>query len=270
MKRKLYHYTNLEAFKSIWKSQELRFSSVLDVNDLTEHDRYCEIKKPNQLLLMPAYHDIRKSYKQISFTLDYSVQLKGWMSPMMWGVYGKSGNGVCIEFDFEKINIDENIISKEIIYEETLKKTFTLPITAQSIKDIRKFVCENKEDIFFTKHISWQEEKELRLISNITENLDVSNAITAVYLQKNDGDICLQIEELVSNKIPVRCVRFIDSQGYAIPTYVDTKISREQEKKAAEDPNNVLIRLYEKSRKLYAFLKHDENASLLIDTSKIS
>lgn len=77
---KLYHYTSFDTFVRIWLSQQLKFGSVLGVNDLEEGR--CDVQnfRIEQLPLILAYEDLRRSYKQISLMMDDDSQA-GCMSP---------------------------------------------------------------------------------------------------------------------------------------------------------------------------------------------
>ena len=54
-----------------------------------------------------------------------------------------------------------------------------------------KFVIENRNNLFFKKHWHWKYENEYRLVSKDCEELDISEAITSVFVLGED-DITLQ------------------------------------------------------------------------------
>ncbi len=37
--------------------------------------------------------------------MDFDTSIKGYASPLIWGVYGDKNKGVCIELDYEKLNL---------------------------------------------------------------------------------------------------------------------------------------------------------------------
>jgi hypothetical protein len=94
--RKLYHYTSFNTFVKIWCTKKLKFGTLTDVNDILEMNFEILTESPQQIPLIFAYNEIRTSYKQISFTMDYDSYIKGCMSPLMWGIYGDKRKGVCI------------------------------------------------------------------------------------------------------------------------------------------------------------------------------
>ena len=86
------------------------------MNDIQEASLCSEVSLISHLPLIYAYEEIRKHYKQICFTMDYYSNIKDCMSPMMWGHYGYKNKGVCIEFDYDKINIPEGCLKGPICY----------------------------------------------------------------------------------------------------------------------------------------------------------
>lgn len=100
----LYHYTSFVSFVKIWLSQRLLFSPLSKMNDVQEKSVRCASSNPNSIPILKAYDEIRRKYKQISFTMDYDSYFKGCMSTIMWGHYADKCNGVCIEFDASKLS----------------------------------------------------------------------------------------------------------------------------------------------------------------------
>lgn len=83
----LYHYTSFVSFVKIWLSQRLLFSPLSKMNDVQEKSVRCASSNPNSIPILKAYDEIRRKYKQISFTMDYDSYFKGCMSTIMWGHY---------------------------------------------------------------------------------------------------------------------------------------------------------------------------------------
>ena len=78
--KRLYHYTSFDSFVKIWLSKSLRFSPVSNVNDIQEKVIEASISNPEQFELAKNFIAIRKSFKQVSFTMDYDSYFKGCMS----------------------------------------------------------------------------------------------------------------------------------------------------------------------------------------------
>ena len=95
--QKLYHYTSFDTFIRIWLSKQLKFGEIDNVNDIIEVNHGWSTNNFDSIQIATRYHELRSAYKQISFTMDYDSFYKGCMSPMMWGIYGNKGRGVCIE-----------------------------------------------------------------------------------------------------------------------------------------------------------------------------
>lgn len=213
-RKKLYHYTKLDTFYKIWKSKTLLFSDVKGTNDIQEADKKYTAYYWERL---KQISNIVNSYKQISFALDYDSYMKGGMSNLMWGHYGDNGRGVCIELDYEKLNLGDSILHQEVSYED---KLYMLKIPSKIItpEDYDKFLLENKTGLFFTKLRQWETENEYRFVSNIEEKLDISNAVTAIWVTHNlqksktitklskDDSFSLEFSRLrrkIGNSIPI-------------------------------------------------------------------
>lgn len=261
--RKLYHYTSFDAFVKIWLTKQLKFGEVSSVNDIQEADIRCELKTFQQMPLMHAYHDIRSSFKQVSLTMDYDSYIKGCMSPMMWGLYADKRKGVCIEFDYDKIKFPDGMLKGIVNYNNILDLYAQLPIYAKTEKDIRRFITKQARQFFYTKQNSWKGENEYRIICDNADFLNISNAISAVYLTSFDSSECMLVEKIVGETIPVKYITYTCYKNKAIPILLDTKENRIQIQKARNDPNNALNKLNKQALEEYEALKGSEDKSLL-------
>ncbi len=268
---KLYHYTSFDTFVKIWCTKKLKFGITNDVNDILEARKSVDADLI-QLPLMFAYEDIKNSYKQISFTMDYDTYIKGCMSPLMWGIYGDKRKGVCIEFDFSKLNFPENCLMDVVDYLPNYYSRVCLPSHLKSINEIENFVKQNAKEIFFTKHDSWENENEFRLLSNNLDFLDINNAITAIYLTSHNSTECICVENLVQNECIVKSLKYIQSgsKNESIPFTYDSKIEREIEENAQKSETNMLPKFQNQAFEHYNDLKHDKNASLIKTEFKLS
>ena len=265
--KKLYHYTSFDSFVRIWCTQFLKFGEVMGVNDIQEKDRPVTITNMQQLPLGPALNNMRnKTYKQLSFTMDFDTYLKGCMSPMMWGYYGGKCSGVCIELDFDKLKFPKDVIKGPVRYVKYLKRDLELPPNLETEKDLKIYVRMNAKEIFLTKQKSWSSENEYRVVCPDQDKLDISGAISAVYLTSYDSLECLMVEKLLENtNIPIQ---FLHYKSYgrdklAVPVLTDTKTYREQIEKTKSNPNNTLAKISKQAEEHYKKHKGDENASLI-------
>ena len=159
-----------------------------------------------------------KAYKQVSFCTDYD-DMKGCLSPMMWGHYARDykRSGVCIELDSHKIRPDKK---EAMFYQDNVKYESKLPETVVFGVDLDKegaeqeFIFNNQEILFFRKHPHWEAENEYRFISKDCESLDISDAITSVYVLEDDEVTSQAVELIVKNTkiISLLCVGGIDGQ----------------------------------------------------------
>lgn len=184
-RKKLYHYTSFDSFVKIWLSKKLLFNDVSYVNDVYESNFSMRMHSLNSLNFTNDFKRCRKEYKQVSLTMRYDSYMDGDMSPAMWGIYGRSGKGVCIELDYDKLDLTGTIQS-EIFYEDPLP----LPPSLDEITDIDKiddFILQHQRELLFTKHKSWQFENEFKILKRDCqeyEGVNIEAAITAVTVAK--------------------------------------------------------------------------------------
>lgn len=255
---KLYHYTSFDTFLRIWASKRLKFGSVKNVNDIEEGRNSFNLSNygPALIPLCHAYEDIRSSYKQISLNMDYDGGIKGYMSPIMWAHYGDKRKGVCIEFDYNKMNIPAHCFAEKVTYKDTIKKYYELPPGTETISDIKRYIIENRDNIFFTKLKCWEAENEFRIISNQDEFLEIDGAITAIYLTSCESDECIMAENLVKPySIEVRYIHSLYSKEVFELFDSDTETHR--------NLYNINRNIIKGAREFYDKHKHDENASLI-------
>lgn len=233
---KLYHYTSFDSFVKIWLSKQLKFGNVSTVNDICELFRlnYSIVLRENGLDLLNQFRDIVKSYKQISLTQDDKLTgIKGCMHPVMWGIYADKRKGVCIELDYneiERLVYSNDCIAKSVIYEKNLPPLHVIPNCCINEESIKEHINKNLTPLFFTKSESWKMECEYRIISDNKEFLDITNAITAVYLTSYNSEECVFTEKLVNKEVPVKFIKYVsNTDNYAEPKMFDTEEFRKKE-----------------------------------------
>lgn len=203
---KLYHYTTFANFCSIWIQQELKFSEWTNCNDVYEREKIYKFTQQSNEYNGKKYpigvlRDFSKKvfeeveqYRQISFCLDYK-DIKGYASPMMWGHYARDyqRKGVCLEFDSSKITFPtkSKIYKRKVSYKKALIATHITGMNAESEDAAQLFVIQNRNNLFFNKHWHWKYENEYRLVSKECERLNISGAITSIYVLGED-DVTLQ------------------------------------------------------------------------------
>lgn len=236
--RQLFHYTSFAKFLKIWSSKELWFGSMENVNDIFEKSVKISTTNFQQMALMQLYQSIIPEYKRISFTMNYDSYLWGCMSPMMWGNYGDSGNGVCIEIDFERLRLPRNCFFGCIAYKMTYNPVLYIDPSISTEKDLIRYIMEHRKSIFFTKEISWKNENEFRIVSRGLNHLNISNAISTIYLTNCNSIESRVVELLVDeynsshkeHQISVKAIHYIQSfnDRVYLPVLSDISIMREQ------------------------------------------
>jgi hypothetical protein len=203
---KLYHYTTFTNFCSIWIQQKLKFSGWTNCNDVYEREKMYNFtlqskeykgKRFSDEVFRQFTQNVFKEvelYRQISFCLDYK-DIKGYASPMMWGHYARDyqRSGVCLEIDSSKIKFPQipKIYRKKVSYRKNLTPTHVGGVDAEMKNAAELFVVKNRNNLFFKKHWHWKYENEYRIVSKECEELDISGAITSVYVLGED-DVTLQ------------------------------------------------------------------------------
>ena len=208
----LYHYTSVEKFKLIWSSKTIKFASAETTNDfferfktfvLTQDTFKCDGKQLDRKRFDHFDEKIRaelRKYRQVSFSYDYDNGLKGYASPMMWGQYAWHKidektwqNGVCIAIDSEKNKKPPFAHSDKVYYNPSLEppKVENIDYTQEDAAAL--FVERNIKTYFYTKHKHWEHENEFRFISKQEGYIDISEAITGIYLI---DDIFTPLDEL--------------------------------------------------------------------------
>ena len=223
---KLYHYTTFSNFCSIWIQQKLMFSTWTNCNDVYEREKIYNFTQQSreyngkvypQGVLKQFFNDVCKEverYKQISFCLDYK-DCKGYASPMMWGHYARDyqRSGVCIELDSSKIKPAQKgttIYKGKVKYKKGLIATHIGGVNAELEDAAQLFVKKNRKQLFLIKHPHWRPENEYRCVSKDCEFLDISEAITSVYVLWEDNVTLQAVRRIITDS---KKVNFLEVGG---------------------------------------------------------
>ena len=225
---KLYHYTTFANFCSIWIQQKLKFSTWTNCNDIYEREKiyhysqqskeYNGKKYPLGVLKkfsQEVFKEIEQ-YRQISFSLG-TKRCEGFASPMLWGQYARDHqrSGVCIEIDSSKIKFPKGykVFRKKVSYRTNILPTHVYGVNAELENAANLFVVENRNNLFFTKHWHWKYENEYRLISKECQELDISDAITCVYVLGEDIITLQSIKNIIQD---VEKISFLNIGGLSL------------------------------------------------------
>lgn len=210
---KLYHYTTFANFCSIWMQQRLKFSEWTNCNDVYERDKVYNLTQQSRehngiKFSVEVFSQFKKNvfeeverYKQVSFCLDYK-DMKGYASPMMWGHYARDyqRSGVCLEFDSLRLKpntLDARIYKRKVSYKKILTPTHIGGVDEEKEDAAQTFVIKNRKQLFFQKHPHWKSENEYRYLSKNCDYLDVSDAITMVYVLNGDEVTLESVKRIV-------------------------------------------------------------------------
>ena len=216
----LYHYTTIDTFTKIWISEELQFHEYKNMNDLYERQKFAEIEIPGRINMpkhiksfkggpLGYFFTILSKYQQISFCKDY-ISERGCFSPMMWGLYARNENGICLEFDKNRLLEKVDVYNGSVKY-MPVKPIPLVGIDFESDDNIEKAIIRNRKEIFFAKHPHWRAENEYRVIARNLSALSIKRALTCIYLQEpmnKDAELNIKlVEKLVEgNSLPIRFI----------------------------------------------------------------
>ncbi|KYN78990.1 hypothetical protein A0J52_06860 [Clostridium sporogenes] len=192
-----YYYCSLSTFLNILKSKQIYLSDPLKMNDNLEIKWYLDRlndEKSNANEFESVF-DMMKMRSNIDFTFEELVKClnsKGQRSIYIccfskesdilsqWRAYAEDGKGVSIGFDLEKLKIADNLLIREIIYENNIVQgeiENDVEIVADEmgtvLKDHKITIKEEQIDVFLHelipelakyKNPAFSEEKEIRLI----------------------------------------------------------------------------------------------------------
>ncbi len=263
----LFHYTTFESFLKIFYSGKLKFGDAVNLNDILEKNKQMGASNLKQLPLLFALRDTLNSYRQISFTMDFEDNKRGCMSNSMWYHYGDKYNGVCIEFDFEKISLPESIVHGRVSYRSLLKDDLLIPKNAETINDVESFVSQNIEKIFFEKTSDWSYENEYRLICRNEGYLDIENAISAIYFTNCDSVYVKATETIVGDMFPTRYINYYTLNGERTPIDDGTKSMR-RKIEGVEQRHKGHKTWMQQAEEYYLENKSDKSKSLIMDRYK--
>lgn len=260
-KSKLYHTTSLNAFLLIWAKKRLKFSSLTGVNDMKEFCLSITPESPQLIPMIYAMQDVRKAYKQISFSMDFDSSIKGYASPLIWGVYGDKNNGVCVELDYNKLNLSEKYFCGIVEYRNGNKHEIVIPKDVVTVASLKSFIQEHQKDLFFVKDKCWEYENEYRIISDVDEYLDITDAITSVYVANIDGLTFEIVDELLKGTdVKLGYVHPDKHSGVLVSS--DARLYKKSINSAISDSQNVLLPISIQAKDFYESLKDNPHANL--------
>lgn len=260
--RKLYHYTSFDTFLKIFYGKRLKFGDAINMNDIMEANKRL-MSNLNHYPLLFALRDTLSKYKQICFTMNYDSLLKGCMSNSMWYHYGDKRNGVCLEFDFNRLDIPTKAIYGPVSYKYLLKAGIILPDEVQTINNVEKYVRDNFKKIFFEKTIEWKYENEFRIMCPNEPFLNIDGAISAIYFTDCENEHVKVAEKIVGDDFPIRYIDYMTECDEITPIDNGTMSMRTKIENIRKKHENDKT-LMQQALEYYEANKHDKNRSLVM------
>lgn len=168
--RWLFHYTTSESFFKIIKSLKLKTSRLEKLNDLNEidYEAYSMMPIP-EMVKYKEYVEKKCSIACFSHHMLYPYKeqayflVPGCCNPSMWAHYAGNVSGVCLCLDRNKLyKENQKLFGNNIELKEVSYKIKYNPFQQEETCD--EFLRKNKNNIFFLKDVSWQNESEVRLL----------------------------------------------------------------------------------------------------------
>lgn len=166
----LFHYTTADSFFKIIKSLKLRTSRLEKLNDLNEinYDAYSQLPM-FEMVKYKQYLERKCSITCFSHHSLYPFKDQGYFlvpgccSPSMWAHYAGNISGVCLCLNRDKLyKENKEIFGNNIEIKEVRYETNFNPF--QKKDTMEEFLKQNRNNIFFLKDVSWQNESEVRLL----------------------------------------------------------------------------------------------------------
>lgn len=176
--KQLYHYTKFETASKIIASNQLKYGSLKNMNDLLESHRQVGVRYNNANTFedLDAFSIELNKYHQISLTQDSIDENRGFAINPMWAHYADNKYGVCLVFD--KDTLLENAITEwhnPVNYRENYDSAII------SNDDSQKYISQNKDSLFFQKEADWSYEREYRIVKRCETDDEIN--IKGSYLE---------------------------------------------------------------------------------------
>ena len=146
---------------------------------------------------------------------------------MMWGQYARKKNtrnkwidGVCLELEDNKLTWPSNNFYKgRVDYKNDVPMPILDGVDVTKANAINTYIEKNQSLLFFTKHKHWEHENEYRLVCKGQDYIDVSDAITGIYVLEKDSTAFKKITKLVDNESLINFLNIgsFDAR-YLVPT----------------------------------------------------
>ena len=103
-------------------------------------------------------------------------------------------------------------------------------------------------------------------MSDTDDALDISNAISCIYVSHTDSVSFDLLVKLIDGKVPIKRLKFLDRNGLSVPVLTDAINEKNERERYNKDVNQVYIS--QQIREKIEECKDDENRSLLMPMIK--
>lgn len=234
----IFHFTKFStALEYILPDRRLKFGSLLKTNDPKEYKSYGFISKngffddDSQIKKQLEWHQkisdlLRENVKVLCFSTDYFINAEpfdGYNLPRMWAQYGENHLGVCLDIDFDKLK-EEN---KEFLFGCKTDKVSYLSrikypvINYDKIRElgmdefIKEYRNANINQLFFTKFIDWETEREFRILfvdeNNKDRFLSIKKSLNRIILGIDFNECYLPSIFKLAKGTPVEKLNYINN-----------------------------------------------------------
>ena len=241
----LYHYTKLgKALEHILYHRRLRFSKGVSTNDpreyrsldLSPHSDGTSTYEEYRQTWRKAEKSLAKcmsQYKYACFCLNdprsqEELGVPGYSRLRMWAQYGQNFYGVCIAFSaqrlLKRISDRASVYSKPVRYvdlertDAALSDIDAAELTSKNT-DVwaESYMRDNLDQIFFSKHKDYRDEKEYRIVVHDPESsfeyIDITECIKAVLLGDRTEEVYHQVAKDLSRQMNVECKQVVWQSG---------------------------------------------------------
>jgi len=224
----LYHYSSYDKAVRILKNKTLRMSALKNMSDPRENKirsigqninlerKQDEINFVDYKSINQEFNNIFLNSKIVCFTTDIpfninefrgfqndKIPYKGYFFSRMWDQYGEKHQGICLEFNKEKlfklvqsqVEFSEYLVDDKVQYTNCYREYIEekmVNITSEAKININKFLKERHfkvhyKSIFYKKFENWSDEHEYRITYFGEENkphfdLKYLDALTDIFL----------------------------------------------------------------------------------------
>jgi hypothetical protein len=223
----LFHFTKAKTLFNIIDSMTIKTSSLKDLNDLNEVNvSTCNLCHTDFEIELQDF--LLNRCSTISFCKNYWVDgffQEGTNHPRMWTQYAQKNEGICLVLD-EKSFVEQNkdIFSRCVYKIEDVNYLLysELPKPDRRNLSVLEYVIQNYKQIFFQKHLDWQQENERRLWGiDLPKYLNIFGAIKYICLGVhfvNKKENIRGLKDII-NDSSSPCYKYLTPHSFAFTSY---------------------------------------------------